>query len=211
MRQGNSWLISAALLVVLLLTACQPIQPITRPAAEDGEMRSTAAIHAFPFAEDNVVAGTLSTLERTAKGVHVSLETTGLTPGSAYTLWWVVFNYPHECSTQGCIPQNFMEAKVAAMVKYGVGAIADETGAATFDTFLSVGDVAGALDNNSGFDFEVVEPAPGLIEPLTAEFHVVLRSHGTALPDPTEQLTSFNGGCNPECFNAQVAMHVPTQ
>lgn len=211
MRQSCSWMVSWMLLLLVLLAACQPIQPVATVREGVAEVLSTAPMHVFPFAEDNLVAGTLSTLKRTPEGVYVSLETKGLSPGHTYTLWWVVFNYPNECSDQGCIPQNLMEAKIAAMVKYGIGAIADETGAATFETFLAIGDITGALDNQSGFDFEVVEPAPGLIEPFTAEFHVVLRSHGAALADPSEQLTTFNGGCNPECFNVQVAMHVPSQ
>lgn len=100
---------------------------------------------------------------------------------------------------------------MAAIVKYGVGAIADESGKATMEAFLPIGDVTGALDNESGFDFPLFEPVPGLAEPFTAEFHVVLRTHGAVFADPTEQLATFNGGCNPECFNIQVAMHIPNR
>jgi len=209
MHQTYSRMTTWLLVVMLLLTACQPVLLDPARAESKPQLVSTAPIHEFPFEETNVITGTLSTLQRMPEGVHVSLETKGLTPGDAYTLWWVVFNYPDDCTKQGCLPQNLMEAKMAAMVKYGIGAIADESGTATFEAFLPVGDVTGALDNNSGFPFEVLEPAPGLTEPLTAEFHVVLRTHGAALDDPTEQLTTFNGGCNPECFNVQVAMHIP--
>ena len=209
MKHFHVWLPHLMLIFILLLTACQPVLLEPEKAVDEPQLISTTLMHEFPFQETNNVVGTLSTLVRTAEGAHVLLETTGLTPGDAYTLWWVVFNYPDDCTKQGCLPQNLMEAKMAAMVKYGVGAIANEDGTATFEAFLAVGDVTGALDNSSGFDFELFEPAPGLIEPLSAEFHVVLRSHGAALDDPTEQLTTFNGGCNPECFNVQMAMHIP--
>lgn len=86
MRQYCLWMSSLSLLSLLVLTACQPIQPIPRAAA-DAELVSTTFLHELPFTEDNVVVGTLSTLKRTAAGVHVSLETTGLIPGDVYTLW----------------------------------------------------------------------------------------------------------------------------
>ena len=74
---------------------------------------------------------------------------------------------------------------------------------------LAAGDTADALDNSSGFPFELIEPAPGLLDPLTAEVHAVIRTHGAALDDPNEQLSTFSGDCNPECVNVQATLHTP--
>lgn len=185
--------------------------PLASLAATTGPktfLTGSTSVHQFPADDTNVINGTLSTLQRTPEGATVEIKTVGLTPGDAYTLWWVVFNYPIGCSDGGCIPQDLMQAKIASMVKYGSGAIAKADGTATFRAFLPVGDAQGALDNASGFPWQLVEPAPGLLEPLNAELHAVIRSHGAALDDPTEQLASFNGGCNPECFNVQAVMHL---
>jgi hypothetical protein len=40
----------------------------------------------------------------------------------------------------------------------------------------------------------------------------VLQDHGTAHADPElleQQLTSFEGACNPACAEVQLAVHVP--
>lgn len=190
-------------------TVHAPFETLARDDAPLTFKTSSAEMHQFPVDATNVVEGTLSILQRTPEGVTIEVKTVGLEPGHAYTLWLAVFNYPDECSDRGCVPQDMIQMKIASMVKYATGAIAKADGTATFRSSLPIGDVEGALDNGSGFPFELVEPAPGLLEPLGAEIHAIIRSHGAALDDPSEQLASFNGGCNPECFNVQAVMHIP--
>ncbi|NND52038.1 MAG: hypothetical protein HKN54_06510, partial [Flavobacteriaceae bacterium] len=48
----------------------------------------------------NPVYGTIpgtSTLHRNAHGITVNYKTSGLIPGNAYTLWWVIWNNPGNC------------------------------------------------------------------------------------------------------------------
>ncbi len=47
-----------------------------------------------------------------------------LTPDAAYTVWWVIFNYPEHC-VDGCGPDDLgnVDAKTAAI--YATGGIAD--------------------------------------------------------------------------------------
>lgn len=209
------------LLLTLALAACQPIvlesgspQPVAIAASASASdmpplsIRSRANVHLFPASGENDVPGATSTLERTPDGVTLTIDTVDLAPDEAYTIWWVIFNHPEACSDGQCMAPDLSNPETAAMVSYATGAIADEQGRAHFTASLSKGDASGALDNASGFPFELVEPAPGLLNPLTAEIHAVIRTHGAAMDDPAEQLSSFNGGCNPECTNVQATMYL---
>jgi hypothetical protein len=219
-RMFKSFFVAVAMLVLTAaLSACQIVVPApvaAEPAPESASaptedtvvpIVSTANVHLFPADGENDVAGATSSLERRPDGVTLTIETVDLTPNEAYTVWWVVFNNPAACAQEQCMGPDLSNPETVAMVSYATGEIADENGQATFEASLTVGDATGALDNNSGFPFELVEPAPGLLNPLTAEIHGVIRTHGAALDDPQEQLSSFNGGCNPECVNVQAVLY----
>jgi hypothetical protein len=125
------------LMLLLVLAACQVALPdpaLTEPAAQsesapassaDKAVVSTANVHLFPATGDNDVEGARSTLERTADGIRVEIETVDLTPGEAYTLWWVIFNRPDECSDGQCMGPDLSSRATASMVSYATGAIAD--------------------------------------------------------------------------------------
>ncbi|MDX1578014.1 MAG: hypothetical protein R3266_06000, partial [Gemmatimonadota bacterium] len=91
-----------ALAVPLAIAACDgprdgvsdndPTSPAFSRAAE-----IDAAQPVLDFATLSAV-GT-SKLVRTADGVSYRLSTSGLEPGNAYTLWFVVFNDPAGCLT----------------------------------------------------------------------------------------------------------------
>jgi hypothetical protein len=52
----------------------------------------------------------------------------------------------------------------------------------------------------------------GLEDPQGAVIIAVLQDHGAAQADPEtleRQLTSFQGACNPECEDVQIAVHAP--
>ncbi|MFQ5615955.1 MAG: hypothetical protein ACE5GO_05790 [Anaerolineales bacterium] len=63
----------------------------------------------------------------------------------------------------------------------------------------------------------------GLLDALKAEIHLVVRSHGPAIPGQTEdQITTFGGGCNEAtgggdgavgfaCEDLQFGIHLPPQ
>ena len=49
----------------------------------------------------------------------------------------------------------------------------------------------------------------GLTEPMTAEVHILVRSHGPELEDFDTQTGSLNGGCPPNtCANLYVSPHL---
>ncbi len=136
-----------------------------------------------------------STIHRNKNGITVNFKTDGLIPGNAYTMWFVVFG-----ETPGP-PRGSTHA---------AGHIVGGSGKGNFSAHLSVGDIFG---NMKVFD-----------NPLTAEVHMVLRTHGPAQPGMIpDQIHTINGGCSsgfpsgpvlrPDsdvvgyCANIQVAKH----
>jgi hypothetical protein len=172
-----------------------------------------------------VVEGTESTLVRMEHGLYATVSTTGLEPGDALTLWWVIFNKPENCSNSKCgvddvflvdetgtvlnddagAPQPNVTGRAAAEISQltATGTLVDQDGSAKFLTRLPVGDV-----NEAQF-------GPGLLNPMTADVHLIVRTHGPAAPGVLHaQLMTPWGGC-PEgwpkdpCGNVQLAAHVP--
>lgn len=127
------------------------------------------------------------TLHRNKNGITVNVKASGLTPGYAYTLWVIPFNYPGECSdlpVEGCDGSDlFGDAK--GDVIYGAGHVVGGSGKGNFSAHLNEGDIGRVTEY-------------GLIDAEGAEVHVVIRCHGPAIPGMiSEQIHTFNGGCNP--------------
>lgn len=151
----------------------------------------------------SVIPGTGSILVRTKEGVGMTLHTFGLVPGNAYTAWFGIFNNPKECATTPCSVADFPNPHVRGVILNATGQIAGEDGTADFGAFRAVGDTEGQAGIGTTMALE---------EPLKAEIHLVVRSHGPALnnADLQAQLSRFNGGCPPNiCVNVQVAPHQP--
>lgn len=139
------------------------------------------------------VAGAKAMLMTTNLGAFAHLTTPQLTPGNAYTLWWIVFNEPTACSTSPCTPADVLKrANVTkADVGYGGGLIAGRDGTGQFASYLPIGSLPQAWFGN-GFD-----------NPLGAEIHLVINDHGPLLPEMAESmLGSARGGCVDESFPA---------
>ena len=157
-----------------------------------------------------------ATLKRSKQGVSLSLHTTHLGPGHAYTIWWVIFNNPKACTDAGCgiDESDFVNPKVDASIMNATGRVADHRGKGWFSAFLPAGFIhtntpAGGLRQVSG---------PGLQNVKGAEIHVVVRCHGEWVGPfaDTEQLSTFNGDCNADtapqlggCYDAQFAVFPP--
>jgi hypothetical protein len=179
------------------------------------------------WSDDSLVEGAESTLVRMEHGLFASFSTTGLEPGEAVTLWWVIFNKPENCSDGECGPDDVFlmdangqrlkdeqgkpQSNVAgrAAVQFsqltGSGTIVDEDGRVKLLARLPVNDTNEA-------------PAgPGLLDPMGAHVHLTIRTHGPATPGVLhEQLTTSWGGC-PEgwpkdpCGNVQTSHHLPPE
>ena len=201
---------------------------ISISACEKDSLDTNASVESFNKSNNNkvsvpvvdhtftVIPGTSSTLHRTQNGITVNFKTSGLIPGNAYTMWWVIWNKPNECEDPGhCIDTDFPNGEAIELdVLYAAGHIAGASGTGNFSAHLSVGDNSGSL---FGAD------APGLKFPQSSEVHLVLRSHGPAQPGMTDdQIHTVGGGCTTDpggfgpdptedghCRDIQAAIHSP--
>jgi hypothetical protein len=174
------------------------------PAQADPATRGVSPVEVF--GTPNLVPGAWSALVRTDAGVAMTLHTSELAPGSATTVWWVVFNNPEAC-THGafglrCGAGDLSEPAVQASILWATGNVIGGAGIGDFGAYLGEGDTTGALFG------------PGLIDARTADIHLVVRTHGDAIPGLLpEQISTFNGGCNPgepnegDCMNIQASAH----
>jgi hypothetical protein len=154
------------------------------------------------IADQSVVSTGGTMLTRKADGIFMTMYTAGLVPGTVATAWIAVFNTPAGCATNPCTAADMTNPNAHGVLYYGGGKIIGTEGTANFGGFRAVGDTAGVFNGTAG----------RLILPLTAEIHLVVRTHGAAnLSDPnvlSQQLTTFNGGCPPNtCANIQISIH----
>ena len=191
----------------------------------ESEMEPVISTTSIEWNEDGTsVTGAESTLVRMKHGIYATFKTTGLGPGEAYTIWWVIFNSPQNCSDGECGPDDIFltdedgevvtndeGASIAnkigrevsgASILRATGSVIDDDGRAEFRAHLPLADTTEA-----GF-------GPGLVNPM-AEIHLLSRTHGPVIAGLLhEQLNTPWGGC-PEgwpkdpCTNTQVAVHSP--
>jgi hypothetical protein len=213
---GSAALIGFALVIAAVaLSASQ--------GALAGEIETKTTMHRF--ADKVVIDGTEATLMRMDHGVSTTVNTVGLKAGDAVTMWWVVFNQPQNCSDAKCgendvfnlddnekfilngdgkPPFNKAAHKAAQIsVTYANGHVIDAGGKAKFRGQLPVGDTTQTLFG------------PGLVDPMKAEIHLVLRTHQQAKPGQVDEMTyTLNGGCaakfpNKPCKDLQFTIFMP--
>lgn len=128
----------------------------------------------------------------------MTLHTSDLEPGAAYTVSWVVFNNPGACSNQECGEDDLFDPAVETSVQLTTGHVVPPSGKGHFAASLSIG----------GPSREVLF-GPGLLDARHAEVHLVVRSHGQPIPDLVqEQIGSFEGGCAINVYeDVQFAVH----
>ena len=144
------------------------------------------------------VPGASSTLHRSPNGVTINIKTSQLEPGDAVTVWWVIFNNPEEC-IDGCNGPDLGVPAVEASALYTAGNVIGGNGKGNFSGHLQEGDTTGALFG------------PGLIDSQKAEIHMIVRTHGAAIPGLIpEQIQTFGGGCEINtCSDVQFSVHLP--
>ena len=136
--------------------------------------------------------GSSATLKRYADKITVNVQTTGL-PAGAFTLWWVIWNYPDFCAMGGCGDPDLFNPEVQGLVVRATGGVVGRDGTAHFHDTLEVGDpgLVGRFVPFAGLD----NP---LANPLAAQVLAVIKYHGPASPDPVTlemQTHTFFGGC----------------
>ena len=180
--------------VVVLLVGVLAVQ--AAPA-----QRSSVPMH--PAGDPHTdIEGRSSALVRTDNGVSMTIHTSGLDAG-AYTIWWVIFNDPSQCSDEECGEDDVLpppgNEDAGVSVLRATGHVVGKSGKGNFGAGLSVGDTSEALWG------------PGLTNPRGAEIHLIVRSHGEVIPgEVNDQIHTVNGGCPPnECVDVQMALHQP--
>jgi hypothetical protein len=178
---------------------------------------------------DTPVPGAYSTLLRSSDGVTISLQTSGLIPGHAYTAWWVVFNNPELCNADGCGVDDVGEALGSGSNPIGIGilraggVVVGADGRLSFGASLVEGSTVGC---QTSVPFKGVCTA--LVDSSKAQVNLVLHDHGPAIAGQiSTQIGSFEGGCKSyihgpsgtelvpyglgsyECFSPQASPHTP--
>ena len=167
---------------------------------------SMADVITFFMPDETPAAGDVvgtAELTRHAAGVYLTADTTMLDAGSAYTLWWIIFNNPAACDPAGCTGGDLGVEAVEGSVMNATGRVADATGNATFSAFLPVGFIHTNPSSLNGRQLF----GPGLQNLAGAEIHVVIRSHGPSTGN-VEQISTLLADCVHEtavtgCYDAQ--------
>ena len=211
-KSRRSYFNMAALLAIFAVgfVGCDSLDSNEVAALEASSQRDnprTSTATMYKFADQSEV-GT-STLQRGADAVKLTIDTSELNPGYAYTVWWVVFDEPAYCTDSNCSSDDVSSAMGGGSNLPGLsiigaadGSVVSSNGKAYYSGSLRKDDASLAMFGN------------GLDNPATAEIHYVIRSHGAAIPGLIEdQITTFNGGCEAgqpnegECTNVQFAIH----
>lgn len=158
--------------------------------ANAASRRTTSTVH---WTWDATAVLGESSLVRTDAGISASFHTTQLPAGQAMTVWFIVYNNPVACESNPCGGADFTNPAVQADALWATGHVVGASGRAGFGGHLAVGDASGSLLIETGMP----EAAVGLLDPMNAEVHLLVHSHGPALSGQAlkAQLTSFLGGC----------------
>ena len=215
-----------------ILPSAPPTSAVPSPAEMElaaEPVVTTVSVQTFKWFGMNPNIGTLiegaeSTLTRMPHGVSMTFKTVGLIPGDAVTMWWIIFNKPENCSNGECgLDDAFTSDESGQILFNESGAPSpniDGREAVGFSSLKADGKV---VENDGSADFRGHLPigdvtecffGPGLLDSMKAEFHLIARTHGPAIPGSTHvQLNSDWGGCaemwKDPCADLQVAVHSP--
>jgi hypothetical protein len=166
----------------------------------------------YVFNTTTEIEGADAYLMRYNRGVLGSLDTVGLQPGHVYTVWWVTFAEPENCSDGVCNLDDVLAAaanpandQVGVGVFYATGRIAGPDGSAHFTAILHEGDTSRCVPQGDGPFVVLCNP---LVDSHEADVHMVVRDHGPLIPgELAAQKGSFTGGCSVYmCSNVQAAV-----
>lgn len=185
-------------LAIVWITACtadHPMESHTGSLSASEASVQRASVHWL--ADLSAVDGAAAQLTRTGSGVSYTSRTTGLEKGHVVTTWWVIFNNPEECDNpvpaigSSCNVPDLFNPDVEGSVLWGGGNIVGNSGRTTIAGHLAEGEITAFHPLFVG--------TPGLLDALGAEIHLVIRTHGPAIPGMIREMrTTFEGGCTPE-------------
>lgn len=164
--------------------------------AEAGPVK--ADVFTFEQPDGSPAAGNVvgrARLIRMLSGVRLRIDTTGLQPGGAYTVWWVIFNNPAACAPAGCSRADLGNPAVAGSVMNATGGVADANGEAEFNAFLPIGFMhTNPSDEAANGKFNRQLQGAGLQNLKGAEIHAVIKSHGP-WQNKVKQISTVAGFC----------------
>jgi hypothetical protein len=192
-------------------------------AQEDGDFTPIVSEGTVQrMADGSEVEGASSRLTRFQNGVTTAISTIDLNPGHVYTLWWVVFNAPENCSDGVCNADDIFVFENGAIPRDEAGNRVmnmDGIAAANISIQHAAGGLAvdGTLNTSASLgEGEVpgIVAGPGLLDAETAEIHLVVRTHGEKVDSAfLDQVSTFGGGCEPmdalPCDDVQFSIHLP--
>ena len=140
-----------------------------------------------------------ASMKRGKDFLSFNIHTTGLAAG-AYTVWWVIFNEPGNCTNPipgtaecGGGPSDLFVPGTSVL--WATGGVVQANGVGNFSDKLRVGETRS----------ETILPMGGTSSPLTnpagAEVHLAIKYHGPASSDRDElyeQTHTFQGLCGPD-------------
>lgn len=185
------------------------VSALNQSAHADGKRIAvqSANVHNFGDAFDERAGAGI--LTRSAHEVWATISTRELDPNAAYSVWWVVFNRPGNCTAGSgpdpeakCGGGDLGNADIVASVFYATGFVTGDDGTAHLSTHLKGGSVPKGADvvvGRGGIELDNgVKPGLKRGNGLGAEIHMVIRTHGEIIPGRVdEQIGSFYGACNP--------------
>jgi len=173
-----------------------------RIAALEGAGGSTFQASDVIVFETGVAVGGAGTLLRTNNSVELRMMMSGLDTNAVYTLWWIIFNNPEECTT-GAAPALCGEGDLNPD-RDGAGVNPVDGGvrnAAAFITGMDgTGNTVGKLMEGAPATGPAVAGFGQLNDSVGAEIHIVIQTHGAPLVGSIDQQMTIPGAaCNTEC------------
>lgn len=200
MKQLISLSLSMLILIVFSCETDTTTDPITADSkAGDfvvAEVKTTSkqTVDVYDGTQEALPVVGSSTLHRNANGITATFRAESLMPGHTFTVWWVIWNAPENCDGPCDDDADLFNPATKAEVLFAGGNVAGNNGKISITGHLNEGDDDGSV--NELFGMEDVEGG-ALIDALTAEVHLVLRSHGPKIPGQVnEQISSYVGGCD---------------
>ncbi|MEL6562545.1 MAG: hypothetical protein AAFQ94_30525 [Bacteroidota bacterium] len=134
----------------------------------------------------------VSKLIRTPRGIIPIYITSGLVENTATTLWVITWGAPENCLDPAiCRMGDIFNPTVQADALAGGGKVVRSSRIDIRASYVAAGDTEDSVN-----PFLLGVPAVGLVNPMTAEVALVIRTHGPVIPELLDsQLNTYNGGC----------------
>ena len=173
-----------------------------RIEALEGTSGATFQVSNVHLFDSDVAVGGAATLLRDENSVELRAEFSDLDASSAYTLWWIIFNNPEECTT-GTAPALCGGGDLNPD-RDGEGVNPVDRGVRNASGFIT--GTAGAANTRSKLKEGAFPTGPAvagfgqLNDSVGAEIHVVVQTHGAPMVGSVaDQMTFPGAACNPAC------------